>query len=183
MKKVLVPLADGFEEIEAITIIDVLRRAEIDVVLASLADSPVVGAHGVKIIADRNLGELYQEDFEMIVLPGGQPGSDNLANDERLTSMLQRQHRAGKGIAAICAAPMVLSKAGILKGKSATAYPGFAEGLMADNIVCDKDFVIDGNIVTSRGPGTAMAFSLGLVGILAGPGVVEKLKTAMLIKS
>jgi protein deglycase len=167
MKRVLVPLAEGFEELEAVTVIDILRRAGIDVVVASLAGNPVTGSHGIRITADTPLGALAEQDFDMIALPGGMPGADHLKKDPRIAELVRRLHAKGSPVAAICAAPMVLAAAGVLDGRRATSFPGFLEGA-ARTTVTGEAVVVDGGVITSRGPGTALDFALALVEALAG---------------
>ena len=125
MKKVLVLLAEGFEEIEAITIIDVLRRAELPVTVASLTSPRVNGAHDIIVLADCLLDEVKDQSFDAIILPGGMPGSRNLRDDARVIALLQQQQRQGQYIGAICAAPIALEAAGVLQGKRATSFPGY----------------------------------------------------------
>jgi 4-methyl-5(b-hydroxyethyl)-thiazole monophosphate biosynthesis len=169
MSKVLVPLAQGCEELEAVTIIDILRRAGIEVVTAGLDDRPVTAAHGTALLPDTTLDRALADGFDMVVLPGGLPGSTNLADDPRVIRLVQDLARAGKYTAAICAAPTVLAKAGVLSGKRATSYPGFLEAMeLSDVRVENTPVVVDGKVVTSRGPGTAMDFALELVRLLAG---------------
>ena len=162
MTKVLVPLAQGCEEIEAVTVIDILRRAGIEVVSAGLNDQPVRASRGVMLLPDTTLDAALQQDFEMVVLPGGQPGSNNLKADPRIIALLQKMAQQGKYIAAICAAPSVLAAAGLLAGKQATSFPG---ALASFPNVKQQDAAIieDGKFITSRGPGTAMSFALTLV--------------------
>ena len=159
MKRVLVPLAEGFEELEAVTIIDVLRRAGLEVVVASLGSSPVTGSHGIRIAADTPLAALAEQEFDMIALPGGMPGADHLKKDPRITEIVQRLHGKGRPVAAICAAPMVLASAGILDGRRATSYPGFLKDAAKTTVVGDA-VVVDRGVITSRGPGTALDFAL-----------------------
>lgn len=169
MSRVLVPLAEGFEEIEAVTVIDLLRRAGIEVIAAGLAPGAVTGSHGIAITPDTSLGEVLGESFDMIVLPGGMPGATHLADDARLLALLRRQEESGGLTAAICAAPAVLAKAGLLAGKRATGFPGFLTSISApDTLVLDDAVVEDDRIITSRGPGTAMDFALALVERLQG---------------
>lgn len=172
MKRVLVPLAEGFEELEAVTIIDILRRAGVEVVVASLAGSPVTGSHGIRISADTPLGALAEQDFDMIALPGGMPGADHLKKDARIGDLVRRLHEAGRPVAAICAAPMVLAAAGVLDGRRATSYPGFLADASEATVV-GEPVVVDGSVITSRGPGTALDFALALVEALAGPAARE----------
>ncbi len=167
MHKVLVMLAQGCEEIEAVTIIDILRRAGIDVTSAGLDDLPVLGSHNVMLTADTTLDLAQHQEFDMIVLPGGLPGTTNLRNDKRLTALLQKMAQQGKQVAAICAAPSVLAAAGLLDGRKATCYPTCLDAFPKVNLQTDA-VVEDGNLTTSRGPGTAMDFALALVERLAG---------------
>lgn len=162
MARVLIPLAQGCEELEAVTIIDLLRRAEIEVVSAGLDEQPVTASRGTVLIPDTTLDAVMDEDFEMLVLPGGLPGADYLDQDPRIHTLLQRLSESGGYTAAICAAPKVLANAGLLSGKSATSYPGCLEPFPQVNAV-RAPVVIDGKVITSRGPGTAMDFALQLI--------------------
>jgi protein deglycase len=167
MKRVLVPLAEGFEELEAVTIVDVLRRAGVEVVVASLGESPVTGSHGIRLAADTPLAALAEQDFDMIALPGGMPGADHLKKDSRVAAIARRLHEQGRPVAAICAAPMVLAAAGLLDGRRATSFPGFLDDAKRTT-VADEAVVVDGSLITSRGPGTALDFALQLVETLQG---------------
>jgi 4-methyl-5(b-hydroxyethyl)-thiazole monophosphate biosynthesis len=167
MKSVLVPLAQGCEEIEAVTVIDILRRAGIDVVSAGLEAGVIRASRGVMLMPDTTLDEALERDYDMVVLPGGQPGTNNLKADARIISLVQRMAQQGKQVAAICAAPSVLATAGLLSGRRATAYPGTLDSF-PDVQQQAAAIVEDGNFVTSRGPGTAMDFALALVERLAG---------------
>jgi 4-methyl-5(b-hydroxyethyl)-thiazole monophosphate biosynthesis len=169
MSRVLVPLAQGCEEIEAVTIIDLLRRAKIEVISAGLDDKPVTASRGVRLIADTTLDEALQQEFDMIVLPGGMPGMTHLRNDPRIIALLQKMAADGKYTCAICAAPAVLAEADLLEGKSATSYPGFLDKMNLPGVAYKNDPVVrDGKVITSRGPGTAMDFALELIEVLAG---------------
>jgi 4-methyl-5(b-hydroxyethyl)-thiazole monophosphate biosynthesis len=169
MSRVLMPLAEGFEEIEAVTVVDLLRRAGIEVHTAALAGREVTGSHGITVVADIGLDDAVAADYEMIVLPGGMPGADHLKRDARVVALLQRFAAAGRYTAAICAAPGVLAHAGLLEGREATSYPGFLKPDSAPGIRLREDaVVIDGKLVTSRGPGTAVAFALSLIELLEG---------------
>jgi 4-methyl-5(b-hydroxyethyl)-thiazole monophosphate biosynthesis len=175
--KVMVPLAEGFEEIEALTIVDVLRRAGIKVDTVGIVSSMVTGAHGVRITADKKLIEIKPEEYDAIVLPGGNPGYKNLAKSARITEILQKMNEEGKLIAAICASPSVLAKAGILENKRATIYPGMENELpypRGDRVV------VDGNIITSQGPGTAMEFALKIVEVSLGSNTAMNLKRELI---
>ncbi len=167
MPVVLVPLAQGCEEIEAITVIDILRRAGITVVSAGLNSHPVKASRGTTLIPDTTLDAALETAFDMVVLPGGQPGSNNLKADERILALLIRMSQQNKYIAAICAAPAVLATAGLLEGKRATSFPGALDAFSTIHKQTDA-VVVDGTIITSRGPGTAMDFALTLVELLAG---------------
>jgi 4-methyl-5(b-hydroxyethyl)-thiazole monophosphate biosynthesis len=181
MSTAVVILADGFEEIEAITQIDVLRRADVEVTVAGLSAGTVHGAHGIGVATDIGLGEL---DFEpdLVVLPGGLPGSVNLGDSQAVIDLLQKQHRAGRKIGAICAAPAYAPvKAGVLDGKRATCYPSFEAHFNTETTAVEDRVAVDGNIITSRGPGTAMEFALSLVRELEGPAKADELRAAMLV--
>jgi 4-methyl-5(b-hydroxyethyl)-thiazole monophosphate biosynthesis len=175
--RALVPLAEGFEELEAVTIIDVLRRAGVEVTVAALATSPVTGSHAIRIETDTTLAAVEHEAFEAVVLPGG-PGAKRLRDDERVKSVLQRAAREGRHVAAVCAAPIALEAAGVLRGKRATVYPG---NLLPSAEQVEARVVVDGKIVTSRGPGTALEFALTLVRELVGANKAEELTRAMIV--
>ena len=176
--RVLVPLAEGFEEIEAVTIVDVLRRASIEVVTAALAASPVRGSHGIAVNADAGLDDVLGQDFDAIVLPGGMPGSRTLRDDERVLGVVRDMSARNKLVAAVCAAPIVLEAAGVLSGKRATSYPG---NELPSALYVEERVVVDGELVTSRGPGTALEFALVLVEKLAGPDVSKRLSSGMIV--
>ncbi len=178
MKTVLIPLAQGCEELEAVTVIDILRRAGITVVTAGLDDQPVKASRGVVLIPDTTLDEAVKQCFDMVVLPGGLPGADHLDNDPRIHQLLKNMQQEGKYVAAICAAPKVLANAGLLTNKSATAYPGVLEE-MPDMHLVDAPVVKDGQIVTSRGPGTAMDFALELIELLVGSDIRNQVEAGL----
>jgi 4-methyl-5(b-hydroxyethyl)-thiazole monophosphate biosynthesis len=169
MPTVLVPLAEGFEELEAITVIDLLRRADIEVTTAALGASPVRGSHGIAIETDTTLAGVHDREFDMIVLPGGMPGAKHLGEDPRIAERLQRMERAGRVTAAICAAPAVFAAAGLLDGRRATSFPGFLDPARTPGLKVEEDAVVsDGTVITSRGPGTALDFALALIERLRG---------------
>ena len=169
MSRVLVPLAQGCEELEAVTVIDLLRRAGIEVITAGLDDQPVKASRGVVLVPDKSLDDIIEDNFDMIVLPGGLPGADYLDQDDRIQLLLKKMAAANQYIAAICAAPKVLASAGLLEQKKATNYPGVLEKMNLPNVTCTGTAVEqDGKLITSRGPGTAMDFALSLIEVLAG---------------
>jgi 4-methyl-5(b-hydroxyethyl)-thiazole monophosphate biosynthesis len=173
-------LAAGFEEIEAVTVVDLLRRAGIEVRTAALGPRDVTGSHGIALTADLALDSVDPDDFEMIVLPGGLPGADHLKADARVIAMLRRFAAAGRYTAAICAAPGVLAHAGLLEGRAATSYPGFLRADSAPGLKLRQDpVVIDGHVVTSRGPGTAMEFGLALIELLEGSQAARRVRDAL----
>lgn len=180
MPKVLVLLADGFEEVETMSIVDVLRRAEIETVLAGLHRMPILGSRGVKVVPDALLDSIQSDDFDMLVLPGGQPGTDNLNADPRVQELLKQFMNKRKNIAAICAAPLVLANAGILDGRHVTSYPSYKDSLGQVHYE-EKNVVSDGNILTSRGPGTALHFALAIVERLVNKEKAERIRQAMLV--
>lgn len=174
MSRVNVFFATGYEEVEALTVVDLLRRAGIETDMVSVTgDKCVVSSHGVAVQMDK-LFEDIDDSAEMLVLPGGVPGTPNLKAHKGLEAMIRRYYDDGKYLAAICAAPTVYGEMGLLKGRSATCYPGMEGQLTGANVLEDK-VVIDGHIITSRGLGTAVHFGIALVGILAGAGTAEDL--------
>ncbi len=169
MKNVLVPLAQGCEELEAITITDLMVRAGINVITAALTDEPVVASRGTTIIANTTIDKVTDQQFDMIVLPGGLPGADYLRDNTIVQSLIRQHADAGQYIAAICAAPKALAQAGVLENKKATSFPGVLDALNLENTTVTKSAIeIDGKVVTSRGPGTAMDFTLALIELLEG---------------
>ena len=169
MASVLVPLAQGCEELEAVTVVDLLRRAGIEVITAGLDAQPVRASRGMMLIPDMSLDAALQQEFDMIVLPGGLPGADHLRDDPRVIDLLKKMAAADRYTAAICAAPRVLAHAGLLDGKRATSFPGALDVAAVPGIEYQEAPVVtDGKVITSRGPGTAMDFALTLIETLAG---------------
>lgn len=168
MANVLIPLAEGCEELEAVTLIDLLRRGGITVITASLTERhQVTASRHVHLLADTHLDDVFYDDFDMLILPGGQPGTTNLNEDVRIHAIIKRLHMEGKAIAAICAAPLVLAHSGLLDGHKATCYPGTLISTDWPEIKLSEDaIVIDGQILTSQGPGTAMDFALSIIEFL-----------------
>ncbi|HED18820.1 MAG TPA: DJ-1/PfpI family protein [Gammaproteobacteria bacterium] len=167
MASVLVPLAQGCEELEAITVVDLLRRAGIGVVTAGLDDKPVRASRGVVLVPDTTLHEALKQKYDMVVLPGGQPGADHLNADTRIHDLLKEMSETDRYTAAICAAPMILAGAGLLEGRQVTGFPGILDEFEGFEYSTGS-VVQDGKIITSRGPGTAMDFALTLIENLVG---------------
>ena len=182
MKAVCIFLAEGFEEMEAMFPLDIMRRGGLNVKTVSVTgNKTVISSHQVPIVADLLFEELKEEEVEMIVLPGGLPGATNLDAHAGLDKLIMSFAAAGKPLAAICAAPMVLGKLGLLKGKKATCYPSFEQYL--DGAECVNAHVVrDGNIITGMGPGAAMEFALTIVDLLVGKEKVDELVEAMCVK-
>ena len=183
MKTIFVFLAEGFEEIEALTPVDVLRRAGLSVHTVSIMKEQVVaGAHGIPVKADVMFDEVHAEDAEMILLPGGLPGATNLDAHEGLAKMILDFAKAEKPLAAICAAPLVFGNRGLLEGKKATCYPGFEtylKGAQYTAALVEKD----GNFITGKGPGAAMEFAFAIVEKYCGIDKVNELKQGMMIQA
>jgi 4-methyl-5(b-hydroxyethyl)-thiazole monophosphate biosynthesis len=180
MPSVAVLFAKGFEEIEAIAIVDVLRRAEIDARIVAVDGGSVTGSHGITLESDTSLKDALSRSWDLVVLPGGMPGSSNLRDHPQVQELIKAQNARGGKIGAICAAPIALGAAGLLKGKKATSYPGFQDQLAGAKYV-EERVVRDGNIITSRGPGTALEFALELVAELKGRAAAESLRKGMLV--
>jgi 4-methyl-5(b-hydroxyethyl)-thiazole monophosphate biosynthesis len=180
MARVLVPLAQGCEELEAVTIIDLLRRAQIEVVTAGLQDGPVTGSRGTRLLPDATLDAALTQTFDMVVLPGGQPGATNLEKDARVRSLLKKMAGAGHYTAAICAAPKVLAAAGLLDGKHAVCYPKAIDPIKFPAVKLETHGVVrDGKVITSRGPGTAMDFALELIEVLTNRATREQVEAGL----
>lgn len=166
MKRVLVPLAPGFEEIEALTIVDILRRAGAEVTVAGTVPGVVEGRSGIRVLPDTVM-ENAGMDFDMIALPGGAVGAENLKKNARVKAVIESLMHKGKSVAAICAAPTVLSAAGMTRGRVITSHPS-VRGLLTEETISDERVVVDGNIITSQGAGTAMEFAFTLIETLFG---------------
>lgn len=183
MPKILIPLAQNCEELEAVTVIDLLRRARFEVVSAGLEKelTPIIASRGTRLLPDMTLDKAMTDSYDMVVLPGGLPGADYLNQDPRIIKLLTSMAAGGKYIAAICAAPRVLATANLLRGKHATSYPGTLDKMDIEGMVyLEEAVVIDGNIVTSRGPGTAMEFALTLIELLGGKALREEVEAPLL---
>lgn len=182
MAKILIPLASGFEELEAITNIDVLRRAGLEVLTAGIGSKEIEGDHGIKVKTDTTIEEVKVEDLKAVVLPGGMPGASNLRDSNQLLNIIKKLNEENKLCAAICAAPIVLEAAGILDGKKATSYPGFDKDMSSCNYQNDR-VVIDGNLITGRGPGVAMEFAMTIVEYLIDEETKRELQKSMIVKN
>jgi len=180
MPKALIPLAQGCEELEAVTIIDLLRRAGVEVVTAGLDDQPVTASRGVVLIPDVALDQVIDDGFDLVVLPGGQPGANNLNDDARIHELVKRTLDQGNYAGAICAGPKVLATAGVLDGRQATSYPGLLDKMDLPHVDVDLRPVIrDGQVISSRGPGTAMDFALELIRVLMGDAKRDEVEAAL----
>lgn len=182
MKKVLVFLAEGFETIEALSVVDVCNRAKVTCHACSLTENKAVNsAHGTMVLCDKLISDNDLETYDAIVLPGGMPGSTNLRDNERVQSLIKKYNKENKIVAAICAAPIALAKAGVIEGKKVTSYPGFKDELGNVNYVEEDAVVVDGNIITSRGPATALVFGLEILKELGYSKEAEEIREGMLI--
>ncbi len=181
-KNIYLFLAKGFEEVEALAVVDILRRSKLGCIMVSIMEEKEVeGSHGITVIADKLFDEVNFSQADMIILPGGMPGTTNLADYKPLVEQLKKFHKEGKMIGAICAAPGVLGENDILQGLTAACHPGFEEKLKGANVVFDE-VAVDKNVITSRGMGTAIPFGLAIVKHFLGEEVVEKLETALVYK-
>jgi 4-methyl-5(b-hydroxyethyl)-thiazole monophosphate biosynthesis len=180
MSRVLIPLADGVEEMEAVIIIDVLRRAQWTVTAVGMQDGPVTASRNVRLVPDRPWPAVNPRDFDVLMIPGGAGGVERLAADERLLDAVRMFERTGKWIGAVCAGPLVLQAAGILNGRKVTCHPGVASRLTATGRSNDR-VVVDGKLVTSQGPGTSFEFALTIVRLIDGPDKAEALALSMVL--
>ena len=182
MKKTAILFAEGYEEVEALTVVDLLRRAKIGCDIVAVDDGvEVTGSHGIRVGADKTLSQLVMEEYDGLILPGGLRGVNNLAADERVIDLLRRFAEAGKLTAAICAGPTVLAKAGLLQGRKACCYPGMEDELNGA-VACTESVVADGSIITSRGLGTAIPFALALVAYFSGEKQAQALAKAIVFQ-
>ena len=175
-KKAVILLATGFEEIEAVTVVDVLRRAGIDIISAGLDSTSITGSHGIAVAAEKKISGL-KPDFDAVIIPGGMPGAMHLHNSTEVNDFIKIMNSKGALIAGICAAPsVVMAPIGLLDNKNATCYPGDQIDFGKSTKYKDKAVVVDGNIITSQGPGTSMKFAFAIVEKLIGGETVKKLK-------
>ena len=182
MKRVLVPFSTGVEEIECVAVVDILRRADVEVCLASLDGEPVTGRSGITIAADAALADVKEDNWDMVVLPGGLPNAHLLRDDVHVKAVVQRLHDQHKAIAAICAAPTVLAAYGITDGRKVTSYPAFQQEMeqrVPSSVYFDEAVVEDDLLITSRGAGTAVVFALRLVARLCGEEKAEEIRISI----
>jgi 4-methyl-5(b-hydroxyethyl)-thiazole monophosphate biosynthesis len=180
-KRVVVPIAQGVEEIEAVTVIDILRRAGVDVTVAGVTPNPITGRNNIKLVADCPLSEVKSADYDMVVLPGGAEGTKRMLDDAATRELVADMAQQQKLVGAICAAPAMLSSMGLLKGKAATSHPSVEKELNEATYRNDR-VVIDGTLITSRGPGTAMEFAVVLVALLVGKDKANAITQSVLAK-
>jgi protein deglycase len=180
-KKVVVPIAQGFEEIEAVTVIDILRRADVEVTVAGVSPDPITGRNGIKLVADCPVADVKAAEYDMVVLPGGAEGTAHLAKCASTRQLIKDAAQQGKYLAAICAAPTVLSGLGLIEGKRVTSHPSVENDLGKVSYTQDR-IVIDGKLITSRSPGTAMEFAMALAELLAGKEKVAEINKGVLAK-
>ncbi len=172
-------LADGFEEVEAIAALDVIRRAKIDIKTVSVSGRNAVGSHGVSVVCDLSKNDIFvSDDVEGIILPGGMPGTINLQNDETVNNFIDFCNNNNRILCAICAAPMILGEKGLLKGKEAICFPGFEDKLIGAKI-SDKFVCTDGNIITAKGMGSAVKFGLAVVSVVKGAKFARELEATL----
>lgn len=181
MKRILIPLAPGFEEIEALAVVDILRRAGVEVIMAGTVGGPIEGRNKIRVLADVSLDSVKGQDFDMVVLPGGAIGTENLKKDTRIKEIVERLYKKGRFVTAICAAPTVLSAIGITAGKTVTSHPSVRNILQKEKVSNDR-VVMDGNLITSQGPGTAIEFAFKLVEVLVGKEKVGEVNKSVLAK-
>jgi 4-methyl-5(b-hydroxyethyl)-thiazole monophosphate biosynthesis len=179
MKKILIVLANGFEEVEALTVIDLLRRVQLDVTITGLKREFVTGAHNIAVKCDCYYQDIEETKYDCLILPGGQPGTDNLMATAEIIEWTKSFFQAGKLIAAICAAPLVLNKAGILNGKKITSFPSEKKAFL-NSVYLEEPVIQDGNIITSRGLGTAIEFALKIVENIKGKDTANQLAKRIL---
>lgn len=181
MKKAIVLLDNGFEEVEALTVVDVLRRGEVKCITCSTNhNEEVIGSHNICVKADNLLENINVDNYDALIIPGGMPGATNLRDNYSVIELIKKFNKEEKIVAAICAGPIVLGKAGVLDGKTVTSYPGFENELGKSKYI-EEIVVKDGNVITSRGPATALYFALKILESLEDNSKVENLKENMLL--
>lgn len=182
MKKAVVFLADGFEDIEALAPVDVLRRGGVDVTIAGVTGMQVVSSHNVKVMADKDVKEIKADDYDAFICPGGMPGATNLRDSSIVTDIIKEAYSKGKIVSAICAAPMVLDKAGVLSGKEFTMYPGMQNYAPSGKYINNEFVVKDGKVITGAGPAAAFEYAFNLLAELQGEEITSQVAEGMLFK-
>ncbi|MCS7083894.1 MAG: DJ-1/PfpI family protein [Aquificaceae bacterium] len=182
MEKVAIILADGYEEIEAVAPIDILRRAGVEVLIAGLSKEPVASARNLKIVPDVSIDELNPDELKMVIIPGGSGGVERIKSDQRAKELLEKMEKRGAYIGAICAGPTALESFKLTEGKRITLYPALIDEIKSATVIKEEKVVEDGNIITSQGPGTALEFSLKLAEKLVGKEVASQVAQKMLIE-
>ncbi len=177
--KVLIPLAEGFEEVEALVTADVLRRAGVEVTLAGIPGTIVTGRSGIKVIADKKIEDVNPKEFDALILPGGDPGYKNLGRSQKVLDMVADFNEEEKLLCAICASPSILARMGVLDNRRATIYPGMEREIPRPR---SGKVVVDGHVITSEGPGTAIDFALEIVKQLLGKEKAEEVKKQIVYK-
>lgn len=181
-KKILIPVAKGSEDLETVTTIDILRRSGASVIVASVSDTHITCSNGTRIVADKKIEDCTNDTFDLIALPGGDEGASNLRDSQVLATMLKAQDEAGRFVAAICASPaIVLEHHGLIKGRAATCYPSYSE-MMPNKSRLNERVVVDGNLITSRSPGTALEFALKLVECVVSSEKAQQIAQGVLAK-
>lgn len=180
MPTVLVPLANGVEEMEAVIIVDVLRRAQWTVTTAGVDDGVLIASRGVRLVPDKRWDDIRPADFDILMIPGGAGGVDRLKADARVLEAVRLFTQAGKRIGAVCAGPLVLQAAGILAGRRVTCHPGAAKDLTVTPRLTDR-VVVDGTLVTSQGPGTSFEFALAMIRLVDGAEKADTLAKGMVL--
>lgn len=182
MKKAVVFLANGFEDIEALATVDILRRGGVDVTIAGVTGDVVTSSHNLKVSADKPVESIKAEEYDAVICPGGMPGASNLRDSQKVIDIIKQAYSSGKIAAAICAAPMVLEKAEVLKGKDFTMYPGMENYAPSGKYHNDKFVIKDGNVITGAGPAATFEFALEILTNLQGKEIAEQVAQGMLIK-
>ncbi len=182
MKKAVIFLANGFEDIEALATVDILRRGGVDVTIAGVTGEIVTSSHNLKVVADKLADDIKAADYDAVICPGGMPGATNLRDSDKVVSVIKEAYDAGKIVAAICAAPMVLEKAGVLQGKNFTMYPGMESHAPSGNYKNNVYVVQDGSVITGAGPAATFEFALTIVSNLQGKDIADQVAQGMLIK-
>ena len=178
--KVAVYFATGYEEIEALSVVDVLRRAQVDVTMVGVTGKTVVSGRGISLNMDQLIEEVNHDEIDMIILPGGVPGVDNLKANEKLVNLLKQFKEEGKWLGAICAAPSILGELSLLKGEKATCYPGYEDKLLGAHFTGERT-VVSGKTITGKGAGASLEFALTILEIIKGKEVAEKIATGMIV--